>query len=62
MSLYVPGAAEADALTVSFDVPPAVTEAGLSVAVTPAGAPLVVSATAFALPSAAPARGRGPFL
>src|SRR5204862_3313556 len=47
--VYVPGAA-VPAPTVSVELPPAVTEAGLSVAVAPAGAPLTVRFTVSAEP------------
>ena len=47
--LYVPGAA-VPAPTVSVELPPAVTEVGLRVAVAPAGVPLTVRLTVSAEP------------
>src|SRR5438309_10856036 len=47
--VYVPGAA-VPAPTVSVELPPAVTEVGLSVAVAPAGVPLTVRLTVSAEP------------
>src|SRR2546426_398645 len=47
--VYVPGAA-VPAPTVRVELPPAVTEVGLSVAVAPAGAPLTVRLTVSAGP------------
>src|SRR5436189_381635 len=47
--VYVPGAA-VPAPTVSVELPPAVTELGLSVAVVPAGVPLTVRLTVSAEP------------
>ncbi len=47
--VYVPGAA-VPAPTVSVELPPAVTEVGLSVAVAPAGVPLTVRSTVSAAP------------
>jgi len=49
VSGYVPGAA-VPAPTVSVELPPAVTEVGLSVAVAPAGAPVTVRFTVSAVP------------
>src|SRR2546423_6496050 len=49
VSVYVPGAA-VPAPTVSVELPPAVTEVGLSVAVAPARVPLTVRLTVSAEP------------
>src|SRR5262249_20596004 len=49
--VYVPAAVEAPTVTVSVELPPAVTEAGLKVAVARAGSPFADKATACAEPA-----------
>jgi hypothetical protein len=48
--VYVPGVVPAPTATVIVDEPPAATEAGLKLTVTPAGCPLPLSATDCAEP------------
>ncbi len=50
VTVAAPVAADADAVSVSVALPPALTEAGLKLAVTPAGSPLALNAIDCAPP------------